>query len=168
MQRRMLRAERPWQEHAALYRCLFGDRAVAERLCPREAPAAVEARAGEILAGDISHWHERSFGPWVFFESATGMFIGRGGLHDAHIAGRDCVELLYAVRFEAWGRGYATEMATLAVAEARRLGFSELVGVTSMSNHASRRVLEKAGIRFEQVFERAGLPHLLGRMRPMH
>jgi RimJ/RimL family protein N-acetyltransferase len=83
------------------------------------------------------------------------------------VAGRDCVELLYAVRSEAWGRGYATEMATLAVAEARRLGLSEVVGVTAASNTASRRVLEKVGMRFEEVFERAGLPHVLGRVRPM-
>jgi len=168
MRLRMLRAERPWQEHAALYRCLFADPAVAERLWAHTQPTAAEIRAAEILAGDISHWQERAFGPWVFFESATGLFVGRGGLRDAHLAGRDCIELLYAVRSEAWGRGYATEMATLAVAEARRLGLSELVGVTATSNHASRRVLEKVGMRFEEIFERAGLPHLLGRMRPMH
>jgi ribosomal-protein-alanine N-acetyltransferase len=167
MRRRTLRAERPWQEHAALYGCLFADPAVAERLWPHERGSAAQARAAEILAGDISHWQERSFGPWAFFESATGMFVGRGGLHGAHVAGRDCVELLYAVRSEAWGRGYATEMATLAVAEARRLGLSEVVGVTAASNTASRRVLEKVGMRFEEVFERAGLPHVLGRVRPM-
>jgi len=163
----MLRAERPWQEHAALYACLFADPAVAERLWPHERRSAAQARAAEILAGDISHWQQRSYGPWVFFESATGMFVGRGGLHDAHVAGRDCVELLYAVRSEAWGRGYATEMATLAVAEARRRGLSELVGVTATSNPASLRVLEKVGMRFGEIFERAGLPHVLGRMRPI-
>jgi [ribosomal protein S5]-alanine N-acetyltransferase len=163
----MLRAERPWQEHATLYRCLFADPAVAERLRPLNQSSAAEPRAQEILASDISHWQEQSFGPWVFFESATGMFIGRGGLRNSHVAGRDCIELLYAVRSEAWGRGYATEMATLAVAEGRRLKLSELVGVTATSNHASRRVLEKVGMRFEEVFEQAGLPHVLGRMRPI-
>lgn len=167
MRRRTLRAERPWQEHVALYRCLFADPAVAERLWPHEELAAAHDRAAEILAVDISHWQQRAFGPWVFFESATGMFVGRGGLRGGQVAGRDCVELLYAVRSEAWGRGYATEMATLAVAEARRLGLCELVGVTATSNGASRRVLEKAGMHFEEIFERAGLPHVLGRMRPM-
>jgi hypothetical protein len=29
-------------------------------------------------------------------------------------------------------------------------------------------VLEKAGIRFEATVERGGLPHLLGRVRPMY
>jgi ribosomal-protein-alanine N-acetyltransferase len=167
MRRRLLRAERPWQEHAVLYRCLFTDPAVAACLWPREA-AGAGAHAAEILAADIAHWQARAFGPWVFFESATGMFVGRGGLHDAHLAGRDCIELLYAVRSEAWGRGYATEMAMLAVSEARRLGLPEIVGVAATSNRASRRVLEKVGLRFGESFERAGLPHVLGRMHPMH
>lgn len=164
----MLRAERPWREHAALYRCLFADPAVATRLWPREEHALVTERGDEILAGDISHWQEHSFGPWVFFESATGMFVGRGGLHESRLAGKDCVEVLYALRAESWGRGYATEIALLAVEEARRLGFPELIGVTATGNRASRRVLLKVGMHFDETFERAGQPHLLGRMRPMH
>jgi [ribosomal protein S5]-alanine N-acetyltransferase len=167
MRERRLRAERPWREHAPLYRHLFADRAVAAVLWPRESPARVQERAEELLAADIAHWQERSFGPWVFFEAANGMFVGRGGLHCATLARRECVEVLYALLSEAWGRGYATEMAALAVAHARRLGLGELVGVTATGNPASRRVLEKVGIRFDEVFERGGLPHLLGRTHPI-
>ena len=75
--------------------------------------------------------------------------------------------MLYAVRSDAWGRGYATEMATLAVAYARRLELAEVVGFTAVSNRASRHVLEKVGMRIESKFERAGVDHWLGRLGSM-
>jgi len=166
---RSLRNERPWLEHLALYRDLFSDPAVADVLWPgRLGGARSEAQISEILSADISHWQERGFGPWVFFERATGMFVGRGGLRHSTIAGVECVEVLYALRRDAWGRGYATEIALLAVGEGRRLGLAEVCGLVSPGNHASRRVLEKAGIRFEATIEHAGRPHLLGSVRAMH
>ena len=75
--------------------------------------------------------------------------------------------MAYAVRSDAWGRGYATEMALLAVAHARRLGLADVVGFTATTNRASRRVLERAGFRFESLIDHAGLPHWLGRVRPI-
>jgi ribosomal-protein-alanine N-acetyltransferase len=164
----VLRPERPWQEHADLYRDLFADPAVAATLWPGALGGPRSDRqAAEMLAADIAHWQERSFGPWVFFETATGVFVGRGGLRAVDLAGRRCVEVLYAVRSDAWGRGYATEMARLAVANARRLELADVVGFTATTNRASRRVLEKAGMLFEAIFDRAGLPHWLGRLRPI-
>jgi RimJ/RimL family protein N-acetyltransferase len=160
-----LRPERPWQEHASLYRDLFADRAVAAALWPGAAETGAERRAQDVLAADISHWQERSFGPWVVFELATGMFVGRGGLRSSTIAGSECVEVLYALRRDAWGRGYASEIAALAVEHARELGLTEVVGITTASNRASRRVLEKTGMRLGERIEHAGMPHLLGRLR---
>ena len=118
-----------------------------------------------MLAGDIEHWQERSFGPWIFFEIATGMFVGRAGLRSTTIAGSECVEVAYAVRPDAWGHGYATDMAAVAVEHARHLGLVEVVGITATSNRASRRVLEKIGMRPQEPVEHAGLRHLLGRLR---
>jgi len=163
-----LRPERPWQEHATLYRDLFADPPVAAGLWPSATGRPHSSRrALEALAGDIRHWAERSYGPWVFFETDTGMFVGRGGLRTASVGGEECVEVLYAVRSDAWGRGYATEMATLAVAYARRLRLTEVVGFTAVSNRASRHVLEKVGMRIEATFERGGVDHWLGRLRPI-
>ena len=118
-----------------------------------------------MLARDIEQWQERSFGPWIFFEIATGVFVGRGGLSSTTIAGSECVEVLYAVRPDAWGRGYATDMAAVAVEHARHLGLAEVVGITAPSNRASQRVLEKIGMRVQEPVQHGGLPHLLGRLR---
>jgi RimJ/RimL family protein N-acetyltransferase len=166
---RLLRPERPWREHLALYRDLFSNRAVAAALWPGSLGGArSERQAEDILTADIRHWHEREFGPWVFFERGTGVFVGRGGLRHATIASTACVEVLYAVRPDAWGRGYATEIARLAIAEGQRIGLADVVGVAATTNIASRRVLEKAGLHIEAIVEHAGLPHWLGRVRLMH
>jgi [ribosomal protein S5]-alanine N-acetyltransferase len=159
-----LRPERPWREHARLYVDLFADRAVAAALWPGTSGGPRSAaRASAMLEADIEHWQREAFGPWVFFEADTGAFIGRGGLRRGHVAGRDCVEILYAVRSDAWGHGYAGEMTRTALARARRLGLTEVVGLAATTNGASLRVLSRAGIRFEAVVEHAGLAHQLGR-----
>jgi len=166
---RRLRPERPWQEHERLYRDLFADPAVAAALWPGPlADRSPDRRAAEVLAGDIEHWQARSFGPWVFFELDTGMFVGRGGLRAATVAGSECVELLYAVRSDAWGRGYATDIAAMSVEHARRIEITEVVGLVATNNRASQRVLEKTGMRLQERVEHAGLPHLLGRLRTVH
>jgi RimJ/RimL family protein N-acetyltransferase len=164
-----LRPQRPWREHERLYRDLFADPAVAAMLWPGTfGGVRTSEQSAEILDADISHWRQQQFGPWVFFEASSGVFVGRGGLRHTTVAGRECVEVLYAVRSDVWGRGYATEMATVAVTHARRLGLTDVVGFTSAVNGASRRVLEKSGMRFDarEMFEYAGLAHWLGRLPP--
>ncbi len=160
-----LRPERPWREHGQLYVDLFGDPAVAATLWPGTLGGPrTRAQALAMLTGDIDHWQRDSFGPWLFFELATGAFVGRGGLRRTDIAGERCVEILYAVRSDAWGRGYASEIARVTVAYARQIELAEIVGLVATANAPSRRVLEKTGIRFDKVLEHAGLPHRLGRL----
>jgi [ribosomal protein S5]-alanine N-acetyltransferase len=163
-----LRHERPWREHERLYIDLFADPAVAATLWPGAlgGPRTAE-QAAEILKGDIEHWREERFGPWIFFEASTGVFVGRGGLRHTTLAGNECVEVLYAVRSDVWGRGYATEMASVAIAHARRLSLTDVVGFTTTANVASRRVLERSGMRIERdAIEHAGLSHWLGQLLP--
>jgi len=55
-------------------------------------------------------------------------------------------ELGYRLRYDAWGRGIATEAARAAADHAfDATDLDRLVGVTFPDNHASRRVLMKAG-----------------------
>lgn len=160
-----LRPERPWREHERLYRDLFAEPAVAATLWPGPRGGVRSARqSAEILAADIDHWQQALFGPWVFFETTSGVFIGRGGLRRCRLDGGDAVELLYAVRPDAWGAGYATEIAAFSIAHARRIGLTAIVGFTATTNLASRRVLEKTGVRLTDTFEHAGIAHLVGRM----
>lgn len=144
---------------------LFGDELVAGYLWPGALGGArTAAQAGEMLAGDIEHWQRESFGPWLFFEGSTGLFVGRGGLRRTTVEGEDCVEVLYAVRSDMWGHGYGSEIAAFALLRARGMGLREVVGFATVANVPSQRVMEGVGMRFERVFERAGLPHRLARV----
>jgi len=53
---------------------------------------------------------KRGVGKWLAYEKTTGAFIGRGGPSWVTLEGAECVEIGWALRQEAWGRGYATEI----------------------------------------------------------
>jgi RimJ/RimL family protein N-acetyltransferase len=113
----------------------------------------------------LAHWAEHGFGWWVLRDAATGHFVGRGGLRHYVLEGRPEVELGYGLRPEFWGKGLATELAR----ESVRVGFTvldvpELVGFTLTDNRGSRRVMEKAGFRYERDIIHADLPHVLYRL----
>ena len=63
------------------------------------------------------------------------------------------MELGYRLRRSAWGKGYATEGSRALIAK----GFTEhqvrrIFATTMVVNAASRRVMEKAGLKFVRVF----------------
>ncbi len=112
----------------------------------------------------LDEWSRHGYSWWSIRDLATGEFIGRGGLRRLTIEGREEVEVGYAFRPEFWGRGYATEFAR----ESVRVGFKqlellELVSFTQPANLASRRVMEKAGFRYERDFTYANTPQVLYR-----
>ena len=62
------------------------------------------------------------------------------------------VDLGFAFLPEFWGRGYASESAAAVLEHARAaFGLKRLVAVTANDNHASIRLLEKLGFRFERM-----------------
>jgi RimJ/RimL family protein N-acetyltransferase len=68
--------------------------------------------------------------------------VTREGLHD--------VDVGFAFLPKFWGMGYATESAQAVLEYARvRIGLKRIVGITSPENHASIRVLEKIGMKYE-------------------
>jgi RimJ/RimL family protein N-acetyltransferase len=119
------------------------------------------ADAVQWLGSDVEHWRAHGFGPWLLFERTHGSFVGRAGLRWTEVEGQRVIELAWALLPEWWGRGLATEAAVAAIAVARERGIERLVAFTLISNVASRRVMEKAGLRFLREIEHAGLPHVL-------
>jgi RimJ/RimL family protein N-acetyltransferase len=111
-------------------------------------------------------WEDYGFGLWVARRREDGRFVGRGGLRRVQVGGRDEVEVSYALVPAFWGQGLATELAVAAVRVGFEvLGLPELVCFTLLTNARSRRVMEKAGFRYERDVEHAGLPHALYRLR---
>jgi RimJ/RimL family protein N-acetyltransferase len=90
-----------------------------------------------------------------------GLVVGDGGLHPLGGTGPE-IELGYTLAREAWGRGYATEVARALVDHARTsLGVPVVVAQVEPGNTASRHVLEKLGMREREVRTAYGRPHLL-------
>jgi RimJ/RimL family protein N-acetyltransferase len=114
------------------------------------------------LAG--CHLRFPGFGYWAAQTRPSGEFIGWFGLRpvtptgDAMVHWPDArgqtgvASLGYRLRRSAWGQGYATEGARALVRLAfTRLGALEVVATTMAVNTGSRRVMEKAGLRYART-----------------
>lgn len=93
------------------------------------------------------------FGFWPSLEVATGSFVGWFLFRPPDAADPATVELGYRLRKAAWGKGYATEGSVALI----RRGFTELgvqrvVASAVTANLASRRVLEKAGLKLTRTY----------------
>lgn len=106
---------------------------------------------GEVL-------ERRGFSFLAVTERDTGAVVGDGGLHPLG----DEIELGYTLARGAWGRGYATELGRALLAHAFDvLGAERVVALVEPGNAASRRVLEKLGMREVETRTAYGRPHLL-------
>jgi ribosomal-protein-alanine N-acetyltransferase len=106
--------------------------------------------AEERLHRHLECWAERGLGMFGVRERGQETAVGWAGLQP--MDGTDEIEVGYAFGRDAWGRGYATEVARALV----RWGFETLeleriVAVAYAENTASRRVMDKLGMQFEGV-----------------
>lgn len=158
--------ERLRLEHASEQLRLLRDPRVSATLWPGGG-TPTETDVLEGLAAKVDHWDRHGFGMWRLVDGETGEMVGRGGLQYTYTAGLNDVEAGWAVIPERWGQGLATELAHACVEVAfGQLELLELVAFTLPDNHASRRVMEKAGFTYERDIVHAGLPHVLYRRRP--
>jgi len=87
-----------------------------------------------------------------YAERASGAPVGMCGL--LRREGLDDPDVGYAFLASAAGQGYATEAAEAVLRYGRdTLKLARIVGVTSLDNVASIRVLEKIGLRFDRVID---------------
>lgn len=99
-------------------------------------------------------WQERRLAPWGVF--CDGKLIGHGGLN--YVPEFDAVEVLWALHPEAWGRGYATEVATAALDYGfATLDLATIFAITLESNHASQAVMTRIGLSYRKRVEYKGL-----------
>ena len=97
----------------------------------------------------VGHWQERGYGIWAILPEATSQMIGYCGLR--YLNELDEVEVLYGLARTYWGRGITTQAVKAAIA----YGFDDahlekIIAMAFAENHASRRVMEKAGLRYEK------------------
>lgn len=108
----------------------------------------IEARILEILTTYERH---PQLGTFAAHERASGRFIGWFGLQPT--AQDDVTDLGYRLHRSGWGRGYASEGSRGLIAKAfTELGIRRVEAQTMAVNTKSRRVMEKAGLRFERIY----------------
>jgi RimJ/RimL family protein N-acetyltransferase len=96
--------------------------------------------------------HDHGYGFWAALEKSTGEFLGWFH-YRPHTAGAEPVELGYRLRRSVWGRGYATEGSRALIHKGfTDLGVERVYAETMVINTASRRVMEKSGLRYVRTF----------------
>jgi ribosomal-protein-alanine N-acetyltransferase len=153
--------QRPREENRADLRSLQSDPEVMATL----GGVRSAGESDDIFDRLVSHWSANGFGYWVLRDLEGGRFVGRGGLRLLVVDGEPEMELGYGLMSEFWNRGLATELARAAARAAIEvIGVRSLVCFTTSSNEKSKRVMEKAGFRYEKDFVYAELPHRLCRL----
>lgn len=103
------------------------------------------------LEANMAHWDRHGFGLWVL-RTPTGEFAGRAGLRWIVVDGKEDVEIAYTFKRSLWGQGLASEIAPALTHHGLvQLGLPSLVGLVSVENVASRRVLEKSTFTLERT-----------------
>jgi RimJ/RimL family protein N-acetyltransferase len=124
-----------------------------------------EAETRSFLSECEAHWARYGYGFWMF-RDGLGRFIGRGGVRSVELEGARETEIAYAVNFEFWRQGYATEMAGAMLRIAfDYLAASSVVAFVLPHNLASRRVLERIGLACEREVTWKSYLHVLYRAR---
>lgn len=95
----------------------------------------------------IEHWEQHGFGLWVTLEKASNEFAGFCGLK--YLDNTSEIEVGYRLAKRFWGMGLATEGAAASLVFGfKDLGLDRIVAVVQPENIASRRVIEKIGLRY--------------------
>ncbi|MFC5069303.1 GNAT family N-acetyltransferase [Flaviflagellibacter deserti] len=152
----------PHEGHLTGIEQVFGDERVMRTLGGVRPPRAAKAFIGRERA----HWREHSYGMWFFRDLETGDFAGWGGIRRTEVDGEEAVELAYTLVPEKWGQGCATAIGKLATQLGfENLGLTDIVAFALTDNTRSEAVMVRCGFTFEKPIERAGLPHVLYRLK---
>ena len=96
------------------------------------------------------HIEENGFGFWAVEVLGGDPFVGFTGIRQVDYPAPyfPAVEIGWRFAREHWGQGYATEAAKATLADGfNRVGLSEIVACAVLTNAASRRVMDRIGMK---------------------
>ncbi len=112
-------------------------------------------QAWKGMAAHLGHWQLRGFGKWAVEERNTGLFMGHCGLQNP--ATWPGPELGWVFHRSAWGHGYATEAAQVALAYAfEEAKLPEVISLIHPENQLSIRVATKLGETLRRTIDFEG------------
>lgn len=92
-----------------------------------------------------------AFDLWPVIEKETGQIIGTGGILEKDIDGSNQYEVIYVLAKSAWGKGFATELASSLKDYAfNELGLKRVAALIDPDNLKSERVATKIGLSYEK------------------
>ncbi|MEE4024604.1 GNAT family N-acetyltransferase [Gordonia sp. PKS22-38] len=116
------------------------------------APTPREVIEGWVLPRAEAERRAHRTGMWAATDRRTDHFRGWFALRTPRHSHRPELELSYRLQREHWGRGLATEAAhALLTMSFRELGAERVFAGTMSANTASRRVMEKIGMRLSAI-----------------
>lgn len=106
-------------------------------------------QTGAFIDSLNDNWKQHKFGVWAVVYKENQKLIGHCGLK--FLENTPEIQIGYLLLKQYWGRGLGTE----AAAEALRFGFEvatleRIVAIAKPENIASRRVMEKIGMKYEK------------------
>ena len=122
---------------------------------PNPAPPPLE-KVQRFVASQQAHWEKYGYGNWGVLPEGGGEIIGWAGLQ--YLPELDETEAGFLLDRPFWGKGYATEAARASI----QFGFEHfdldhIIALVHPENIASRRVIEKCGLRFVQTLSLWGI-----------
>jgi len=103
-------------------------------------------------------WRERGYAPWGVFRDDR--LIGHGGLNFVPEFGE--TEVLWALHPDAWGHGYATEMARAALVYGfETLGLDLIFAMTLPDNLPSQAVMKRLGLTYRRRVQYKGFDDIV-------
>lgn len=119
------------------------------RYFPNPTPPTLE-KIHRFIAGQQAHWERHGYGNWGILPIGETEIIGWAGLQFLPELDETEVGFLLDRRF--WGKGLATEAARASL----RFGFEQrkldhMVALVHPENTASRRVIDKCGMRYQDT-----------------
>lgn len=120
------------------------------RFLPSRGIPIPKADVEKSLTSFIHHWKDREYGIWAIEKNISAeKMVGYCGLR--YLDELDEVELLYGLAKPYWGRGIATKAAKASISYGFDVAaLDKIIAMVLPENQASKRVLEKAGLRYEK------------------
>jgi RimJ/RimL family protein N-acetyltransferase len=110
----------------------------------------LEDARGYILKGPMEMYRRFGFGLYLVVNKADGVPMGLCGLLKRDSLPDVDIGFAFLPRF--WGQGYAHEAAAAVLAQGQNtFGLRRILAITSPDNHSSIKLLEKLGLRFQQL-----------------
>ncbi|MES2679066.1 MAG: GNAT family N-acetyltransferase [Bacteroidota bacterium] len=123
-------------------------------------PVETREQIKMVIAFIRQQYEDNGIGRWAVIEKTTGQLIGWAGLKlftDEVNGIKDFHELGYRFMKKHWGKGYATEASKAIVNYGfEELGLTDIYGMTDPENLASKKVLEKTGLKYLETFDFSG------------